>query len=426
MTITCNVRPASFLVSRGEIQAAIEKHTTLISEVQRGEDLYRTSLGWLDVGTQKIDELAHVAKHVNQIAEVMIVIGIGGSNRGAVAALEVLKRTTTSPTTLYFAGDTLSETRLADAMEVLKTKSVVLNVIAKDFNTVEPGITFRMLRSAMQAKYGNTYAQRIIVTGSKGNGQLYEVARQHGYTYLPFPSDIGGRFSVLSPVGLFPLAVAGVDIRNLLDGAYAMQQRVRTEQGEDNPAILYAIFRSLIRKKGIALESLVTFEPDLQHFIRWWIQLFAETEGKTDQVLFPVGFSYSEDLHAVGQYVQQGPRILMETYLDLQYEDNGCVIGPSKDVADGFDYLDDTPFSRLNRTVYQAALQAHSDDGIPCIELKCDSFLGAASLGGVFYFFLFTAYLSARLLGINPFNQEGVEQYKRNMYAELEKPGYEK
>jgi len=151
MTITCNVRPASFLVSRGEIQAAIEKHTTLISEVQRGEDLYRTSLGWLDVGTQKIDELAHVAKHVNQIAEVMIVIGIGGSNRGAVAALEVLKRTTTSPTTLYFAGDTLSETRLADAMEVLKTKSVVLNVIAKDFTTDGPGITLLMMLSAMQA-----------------------------------------------------------------------------------------------------------------------------------------------------------------------------------------------------------------------------------------------------------------------------------
>jgi len=426
MTITCNVSPASFLVSEGEIHAAIHRQSSLIAAVQRGEAQYSGSLGWLDVKTQNIEELVRVAKHVQSVAEVMIVIGIGGSNRGAVAALEILKRTSTSPTTLYFAGDTLSPTRLADALEVLKTKSVVLNVIAKDFNTVEPGITFRMLRSAMQAKYGCAYAERIIVTGSEGSGQLHELAQKHGYTYLPFPSNIGGRFSVLSPVGLFPLAVAGVDIQNLLDGAYAMQQRIRTGQDENNPAILYAVLRSLMRKKGIILESLVTFEPDLQHFTRWWIQLFAETEGKTDQVLFPVGFSYSEDLHAVGQYVQQGPRILMETFLDLHYNLDNLRIEASKEVVDGFAYLDDKPFSLLNKTVYQAALQAHAHDGVPCIELKSDSALDTESLGGLFYFFLFCAYLSARLLGVNPFDQEGVEQYKRNMYAELGKSGYTK
>jgi glucose-6-phosphate isomerase len=227
-------------------------------------------------------------------------------------------------------------------------------------------------------------------------------------------------------VGLFPLAVAGVDIQNLLKGAFAMQQKVRTIQGIGNPAIGYAILRSLIRKKGIILESLVTFEPDLQHFTRWWIQLFAETEGKTDQVLFPIGFSYSEDLHAVGQYVQQGPRILLETFLDLHYAETNCMIKPSNDVVDGFSYMDGKPFSLLNKAVYQAALEAHSKDGIPCIELKSDCSLNAESLGGLFYFFLFSAYLSARLLGVNPFDQEGVEQYKRNMYAGLGKSGYTK
>lgn len=417
---------ASFVVSESEIRATIEQYQLLISDVQRGEEQYSGSLGWLDVRAQEIEELVHVANRVNQIAEVMIVIGIGGSNRGAVAALEALKRTSLSSTTLYFAGDTLSSTCLSDALAVIEHKSVVLNVIAKDFNTVEPGITFRMLRSAMQTKYGTAYEQRIIVTGSKGSGQLYELAQQHGYTYLPFPSDIGGRFSVLSPVGLFPLAVAGVDIQNLLEGAFAMQQKVRTIQGIGNPAIEYAVLRSLIRKKGVVLESLVTFEPDLQHFTRWWIQLFAETEGKTDQVLFPIGFSYSEDLHAVGQYVQQGPRILLETFLDLQYAETNCMIKPSNDVVDGFSYMDEKPFSLLNKAVYQAALEAHSKDGIPCIELKSDCSLHAESLGGLFYFFLFSAYLSARLLGVNPFDQEGVEQYKRNMYAGLGKSGYTK
>lgn len=426
MTITCTMQSASFVVSESEIHTTIEQNQSLISDVQRGEEQYSGSLGWLDVRAQKIDELVRVANRVNQIAEVMIVIGIGGSNRGAVAALQVLKRTSSSPTTLYFAGDTLSSTCLGDALKVIEHKSVVLNVIAKDFNTVEPGITFRLLRSAMQAKYGTAYEQRIIVTGSKGSGQLYELAQQHGYTYLPFPADIGGRFSVLSPVGLFPLAVAGVDIQNLLEGAFAMQQKVRTIQGIGNPAIEYAILRSLIRKKGVVLESLVTFEPDLQHFTRWWIQLFAETEGKTDQVLFPIGFSYSEDLHAVGQYVQQGPRILLETFLDLHYAETNCMIKPSNDVVDGFSYMDGKPFSLLNKAVYQAALEAHSKDGIPCIELNSDCSLHAESLGGLFYFFLFSAYLSARLLGVNPFDQEGVEQYKRNMYAGLGKSGYTK
>ncbi len=426
MTITCNTDPASSLVSGKDIEAAIERHAALIAEVQKGEPQYAGSLGWLDVKARNVDGLIELAMHVNRIAEVMIVIGIGGSNRGAVAALEALKRTVASPTTLYFAGDTLSATRLADALEVVENKSVVLNVIAKDFNTVEPGITFRMLRNAMQAKYGFAYAERIIVTGSKGSGQLYELAVEHGYHYLPFPSDIGGRFSVLSPVGLFPLAVAGLDVRCLLEGACAMQQKVRTMQGGDNPAVRYAVLRSLIRNKGIAVESLVTFEPDLQHFVRWWVQLFAETEGKTDSVLFPVGFSYSEDLHAVGQYVQQGPRILLETYLDIHYAETNCVIKESCDVEDGFSYLDNKPFSLLNKTVYRAALQAHARDSVPCIELIVDKSLDADALGGLFYFFLFSAYLSARLLCVNPFNQEGVEQYKRNMYAELGKPGYTK
>lgn len=300
---------------------------------------------------------------------------------------------------------------------------MVLNVIAKDFNTVEPGIWFRMLRLAMQDKYGPSYNERIVAIGSRGPGQLFELAKLHGYAYLPFPKDIGGRFSALSPVGLFPMAVAGLDVEKILEGARRVEQQIKKPPIEENSAVRYAVLRNLIREKGIQIESLIFFEPDLLALSRWWIQLFAESEGKTDNVLFPVGFSYSEDLHAVGQYVQEGPRVILETFLNLNYQTEEILIEPSEDVIDGFSYLDDKPFSVLNKSVYRSALKAHSDDGVPCCELSINSSLDEQELGSLFWFFLFSAYLSATLLDVNPFDQEGVESYKKNMYAELGKKG---
>ena len=424
MNITCNTKPAVSHVSEQEINTYLHHKKHIIESVQRGLAQDKGSLGWFTVEQSCSKELHEIAAKVQGMAEVMIVIGIGGSNRAAIAALEALKRTVNSPTTLYFAGDSMSTTRLQDALHLVRTKSVVLNVIAKDFNTVEPGIWFRMLRKAMQQKYGPSYNERIVAIGSRGEGQLYELAKLHGYAYLPFPKEIGGRFSALSPVGLFPMAVAGLDVEKMLEGARHMEKHLKATPIEENPAVRYAVLRNIIREKGIQIEGLVFFEPDLCALTRWWIQLFAESEGKTDNVLFPVGFSYSEDLHAVGQYVQEGPRVILETFLNLGYKTEELLIDPSQDVLDGFSYLDDKPFTVLNESVYRSALKAHSDDGVPCCELTLDSHIDEKTMGSLFWFFLFSAYLSATLLGVIPFDQEGVESYKKNMYAELGKKGF--
>ena len=421
MNITCTTQNTSSHVSETEMQTYLQDNRGLIESVQAGLEQDKGSLGWFAVDLACSKELHALAAKVRGMAEVMIVIGIGGSNRAAIAALDALRRTADSPTTLYFAGDSLSTTRLQDALHLVRTKSVVLNVIAKDFNTVEPGIWFRMLRSAMQEKYGPSYHERIVAIGSRGEGQLYELSKLHGYAYLPFPKDVGGRFSALSPVGLFPMAVAGLDVEKILQGARVVERQIKTTSIGENAAVRYAALRNIIRKKGIRVESLAFFEPDLLGLSRWWIQLFAESEGKTDCVLFPVGFSYSEDLHAVGQYVQEGPRIILETFLQVDYQSQELLIGPSADVQDGFSYLDGKPFSVLNESVYRSALKAHAEGGVPCCELKLDGHLDELALGSLFWFFLFSAYLSATLLGVNPFDQEGVEGYKKNMYAELGK-----
>jgi len=423
MQINCTTRYTSRFVGEQEIDSCIADYRDLLCSVQKGRAEDQGYLGWFTVSKECLTRVKAEAERIRELADVMIVIGIGGSNRAAVAVLQALKRRIKSTTTLFFAGDTLSPTRLEDALNCIETKSVVLNVIAKDFNTVEPGVTFRMLRSALQKKYGDSYSQRIVATGSDGEGQLHELANNQGYAFLPFPKEIGGRFSALSEVALFPLAVAGVDVDALIAGASTMERKLKSLPPEENPAMRYAVLRNLIRKRGITIESLVVFEPDLQDFIRWWVQLFAETEGKTGDVLFPVGFNYSEDLHAVGQYVQEGPRVLLETFLNFQYTQNERVIEPSPQ-EDGFSYLDGKRFQELTTTVYQAALKAHTEGGVPCVELSCDEPLSTASIGSLFYFFLFSAYCSSVLLGVNPFDQNGVEAYKRAMYHDLGKQGY--
>ena len=423
MNIICKTEKASAFVSEQEIVASIEEHYELLKAIQEGRPEDRGYLGWLSVTNEPLEYIKTEAARIGQLAQVLIVIGIGGSNRAAVAAMKALQRECDSPTSLYFAGDTLSPTRLEDALSLIEEKSVALNVIAKDFNTVEPGVTFRMLRAAMKKKYGASYTQRIVLTGSYSEGQLFEFAQREGYGFLPFPKEIGGRFSALTEVSLFPLAVAGVDVAALLKGAKETERNLRSQEPKTNAAIRYATLRNLIRKKGIVIESLVTFEPDLQDFTRWWIQLFAESEGKTEHVLFPVGFSFSEDLHAVGQYVQEGPKILLETFLDLHYTQKPRTIELSAE-DDGFSYLNGKSFAILNKTVYQAALSAHHRGGIPCIELVGEHVLDAESLGSLFYFFLFAAYCSAVLMGVNPFNQNGVEGYKKAMYKDLGKPGF--
>lgn len=423
MDVVFSSSNAGSLISSKETQQRIVAGKAIIEGALKGEAWNDRNLGWFSLAdTLPASELRKIqdeAAYVRGKAETMIVIGIGGSNRGAMAAIQALRHDLKSPTRIVFAGDTLSGTELKDAVEIVRRESVVLNVIAKDFNTVEPGIAFRILRETMIEKYGPRYNERIIATGSRSSGQLHELALKNGFHFLDFPESIGGRFSVLSAVGLFPMAVAGIDIAALVGGAKKMEIDLKATEVHSNPAVRYAVDRNFLFSKGFIIESLVVFEPSLVPLARWWVQLFAETEGKIQDAVFPTYFSYSEDLHAVGQYVQQGRRCVAETFLRAFHKDPDFHI-PTSEFRDGFEYLDGKSFEELNHTVYDAALKAHAAGGVPCLEISCPE-LDAPSLGGLFYFFMFACYVSACLIGVNPFNQDGVENYKRNMYNRLGK-----
>lgn len=417
-------------ISKDETIAAIKKNESIIKSIQYGDAGDKNCLGWFcvkDSATQKQRrEIFECAEHVKRTADVLIVIGIGGSNRGAMAATQALHRSAHSNVRIVYAGDTMSTAKLKDVVECVKNESVVLNVIAKNFSTVEPGITFRVLRDALKTKYGDDYASRIVATGSYGEGQLYEFAKKIGCRFLEFPEKIGGRYSVLSAVELFPMACAGIDINAMLDSAEQTENFLKTTNIIENPAVHYAVNRKLLFEKGFSIESLVIFEPDLIHIGRWWTQLFAESEGKTTNAIFPVNFLYSEDLHAVGQYVQEGKKFIAETYLNLFYDNAAFIIPESVDIEDGFNYLSNKPFDELNKAVYKAAITAHADAGVPCSEIAIvanSSYqtIDEKSLGSLFYFFMFSCYVSGILIGINPFDQNGVEYYKKNMYALLGK-----
>lgn len=407
-------------IEKGVVDSYIRKHEELIRSGLSAQAYSDGPIGWFDPGRsmRSLQAIRHLAARVQARFDLLVVIGIGGSNRGAVATVDALAPTGTE---LFFAGDTLSTTRLKKAIRLVRNRNAALCVIAKDFNTIEPGITFRMLRKELERKYGSSSNERIIAIGSDGKGQLHDLAQRHQWDFLAFPADINGRYSVLSTVGLFPMAVAEVDIENLIAGGMAEHQRLTSLEPLLNPAVRYAAARNLLSRQGSVIEALVIFEPALEGFARWWVQLFGESEGKKEGALFPTYFSYSEDLHAIGQYVQEGPRIIAETFLNYTYESSPLMIEPSKEIQDRFDYLDDRPFDTLNEVVYQAALNAHASAHRPVLELSSSQPISAHSLGQSFYFFLFSVYLSSLLLGVNPFTQDGVEGYKKNMYHQLGK-----
>lgn len=416
-------------LSSQEILGEIAQRKQEILKVQEGAIGSKSRLGWFNLPDNIDEYLAPIKEAADKILKTatdMIVVGIGGSNRGAMAAIRALSHQISSPITIHYAGDSLSQKRMEETLQLVEEKNIAINVIAKDFNTLEPGIAFRLLRNAMERKYGADYNQRIFVTGSRGPGQLHELACRHHYHFLDFPETFGGRFSVLSAVGLLPMAVAGIDIKRILAGARTAEQYLKSTTPEKNQGVQYAVSRNLLFKKGFTIESLVLFEPDLIHLGRWWVQLFAESEGKTPQAIFPASFMYSEDLHAVGQFVQEGPRCIAETYLKLFHPCDTFVIPESLGVADGFNYLTGKEFHLLNETVYKAALDAHKTDGIPCTEFLSMEAIGPEIIGYYFYYFMFVCYLSSVLIDVNPFDQEGVESYKRNMYKLLGKPNRER
>lgn len=391
----------------------------LLERVKRGEEKYAGSLGWLDVeewaGAAWLERYEALAAQVRERADALVVIGIGGSNQAARAMISALG--SRSGVEIVWAGNSLSAHSITQVLRRLEGKSVYIDVIAKNFETLEPGIAFRTLRSYLKERYGADYARRVIATGTRGS-RLEALCTQHGYAFLPFPENIGGRYTALSPVGLFPAAVAGLDIRAVARGAAEMRARLYAQGTEENDALRYAAARTLCYRRGYHMEMLSFFEPRLVRFSKWWTQLFAESEGKQDLGLYPIVGNFSEDLHSVGQFVQEGTPVLFETFLEIEGQDCSLVVRPDE-VDDGFGYLDGKDFDAVNRAAFCATLEAHRRR-LPCGVIKLPA-LDERAFGALFYFFQFSCYLSGSLLGVDPFDQPGVEAYKTEMFRILGK-----
>ena len=402
----------------------VQAAAPLLAEVLAGEEQYQDNLGWFAVdeaaGPERVDFLLEQAARVRADADAFVVIGIGGSNQAARAVVKAL-RPENGPAILW-AGNTISACETARLLKELDGyQSVYIDCIAKNFETLEPGISFRVLRRYLEQRYGQAEAaKRIFATGTPGS-TLHQLCIDNGYTFLTFPERIGGRYSVGSDVGLFPMAVAGVDVKALVQGMRDMRDQLRAAPAGENLALRYACLRKWMLEQGLSLEMLAFFEPRLDYFAKWWIQLFAESEGKDGTGLYPVVSSNSEDLHSIGQFIQQGSPILFETFVTVRARDASVVL-PATDKKDYFDYLTGRDFWDINDTARRATMRAHSEGGIPCLELSIPA-IDAHTLGELFYFFLFSCYLSCKLVGVNPFNQPGVESYKGYMFKNLGKPG---
>lgn len=400
-------------------------HELIMNANGEGNDF----LGWRDLPLQieNLLEIKNVAKKIREDNEILVVIGIGGSYLGARAVIEALscafeslKPKKESPLILY-AGENLSEDYMADLLEVLQTRDFSLCVISKSGTTTEPAIAFRILKKELEEKYGKEEAKnRIIAITDKSKGVLRGLANENGYKTFDIKDDIGGRFSVLTPVGLLPIAVAGYDIEALMQGAKEIREVLINDKSMSNPAWQYASFRNILYNKGKKIEVFLTYLPALQYLSRWWQQLLGESEGKNGKGLFPVCLLNTTDLHSMGQYIQEGERIMFETVLQVKNNNKKVEIPYDQENKDGLNYLLSHSLNQINQVALKATRQAHIDGGVPQITINVEK-IDEKNLGAILYFFEFACGLSSYALKVNPFNQPGVEAYKNNMFKLLGK-----
>ena len=418
-TITFSVEDQAGWLREEEIRKEMADSAAILEKAKQGEKIYSDSLGWLDpqvwAGEIWLDRYEELARQVRQQADVLVVVGIGGSNQAARAVVDAIGEQ--NGLQIVWAGNSLSAFSIRQVLEQLEGKQVYVDVIAKNFETLEPGLAFRVLREHLRKQYGASYGERVICTGTRGSA-FETLARNQGYHFLPFPENIGGRFTALSPVGLFPLACAGLDIRAMAEGARETHQWLMGLEAPVNPALQYAVIRNQLLRKGFRMEMLSYFEPRLFRFSRWWMQLFGESEGKEGMGLYPVTGCFSEDLHSIGQFLQEGTAVIFESFLEVEHSGASWTLRDDQ-VEDGFHYLDGMDVDQVNRAACRATIAAHSSR-FPCIRLNVPA-IDEHSFGALFYFFQFTCYLSARILGVNPFDQPGVEAYKKEMFRELGK-----
>ncbi|WP_458412064.1 glucose-6-phosphate isomerase [Schinkia sp. CFF1] len=395
-------------------------------------------LGWVDLPVDyDKDEFSRIqtaAAKIKADSEILLVIGIGGSYLGARAAIEGLthsfynglakeKRKTPQ---IYFVGNHISSTYVHDLLEIVEGKDISINVISKSGTTTEPAIAFRIFKKWLEEKYGAEEARkRIYATTDKEKGALKTLADEEGYETFVVPNDIGGRYSVLTAVGLLPIAVSGVNIEDMMAGAAQAREDFSKSELVENQAYQYAAIRNILYRKGKTIEMLVNYEPRLQYFSEWWKQLYGESEGKDQKGIFPASANFSTDLHSLGQYVQEGRRDLFETVLYIENSQHQIQIEKEANDLDGLNYLAGKTMDFINKKAFQGTLLAHTDGNVPNLIITVPE-ITAFTFGYLVYFFEKACAMSGYLLGVNPFDQPGVEAYKRNMFALLGKQGYEK
>ena len=393
-------------------------------------------VGWLDLPTnydkKEFARIKKAAKKIKKESDVLVVIGIGGSYLGARAVIEALTNTFYNllpekqrkfPQILY-AGNNLSANYLTDLINYLGDKDFSVNVISKSGTTTEPGVAFRIFREILENKYGIEEARsRIYVTTDKERGALKTLSDSEGYERFVIPDNVGGRYSVLTAVGLLPIATAGIDIEKLMEGARIAEERYNDPELKYNDCYKYAVVRNVLYKLNKNTEILANYEPKLHYFTEWWKQLFGESEGKDNLGIFPAGVDFTTDLHSMGQYIQEGRRNLFETVLSVKNVDANITINIDEDNLDGLNYLVGKDLDFVNKKAMEGTIKAHVDGDVPNIKIEIDE-LNEESMGELIYFFEKACAVSGMLLGVNPFNQPGVEKYKTNMFKLLEKPGY--
>lgn len=404
----------------------VHAHQVLRSKKGAGNDY----LGWLDLPVEydkeEVKRIQKAAEQIKKQSTVLLAIGIGGSYLGARAAIEMLKKYfNQSGVDVIFVGNQISSTYAVELLDYLKDKDFSINVISKSGTTTEPAIAFRIFKEYMEKRYGKAEAKnRIYATTDKVRGALKTLSNAEGYETFVVPDDVGGRFSVLTPVGLLPIAAAGIDIDEMLAGAKDAYHFYKEEEVEKNDALLYALVRNLLYRKGKKLEMLVNYEPRLHYFAEWWKQLYGESEGKDGKGIWITSASFSTDLHSLGQMIQEGERTLFETVLNVEQPLKNITIEKDKDNLDGLNFLSGKTMDDVNKMAMKGTMIAHVDGGVPNLCLNIPN-ISAYSFGYMVYFFEFACGVSAYTLGVNPFNQPGVEAYKKNMFALLGKPGYE-
>jgi len=409
----------------------INHHNSIEKKEGKGSDF----LGWhhlpSSINSDIINDIKGTANTIRNKAKYFVVIGIGGSYLGARAVIEALQspfsdfQKNDNPKIIY-AGQNLSEDYLFDLLKLLDNNDYALTVISKSGTTTEPAVAFRLLKQHLENKYGEEEAaSRIIAITDAEKGALRTLATQKGYKTYVVPDDVGGRYSVLTPVGLLPIAVAGFDIEALVSGARFMEAECQeTTNTKDNPAALYAITRNALLNKGFDIEMLINYSPTLMYFTEWWKQLYGESEGKENKGIFPAGASFTTDLHSMGQYIQEGRRVIFETLISVESSKNTVLIPDDSQDLDGLNYLKGKNVEYINQMAQLGTSIAHVDGGVPNIKLEINS-INEKNIGQLIYFFELACAYSGYLLGVNPFNQPGVEAYKKNMFALLAKPGFE-